>query len=315
MRVAGLIAATLCSLAAPATAFDLQGHRGARGLFPENTLPAFRAALELGVTTLETDLAITSDGAVLLTHDPVLNRQIVRDTDGKWLDATPRIANRLTLAEIKRLDVGRIDPTSRYATQFPRQQPIDGTRMPTLAELVAVTGPTVRFNLETKLRPDRPDETLAPGPFAARVIAEVRQLGIAPRTTLQSFDWRTLVEARRLAPEIPTACLSIESGGMDTVGRAAGTSPWLAGVSLSAQEGSVPKAAKSIGCSIWSPFFRNVNAAEVAAAQALGLKVIPWTVNDPGEMARLIDLKVDGLITDYPDLAVPILKAKGVVLR
>ena len=134
----------------------------------------------------------------------------------------------------------------------------------------------------------------------------------AARTTIQSFDWRALLEARRIAPEIATACLTIESNGMDTVGRAgARPSPWLGGLDLAAHGGSLPRLAKAPGCAVWSPFWRNLTAENVQEAHALGLKVIPWTVNNPADMGRLIDLGVDGLITDYPDRALPVLAAKG----
>src|SRR5262245_66614499 len=116
-------------------AFDLQGHRGARGLAPENTLAGFRTALEIGVTTLELDLAMTRDGVLLVSHDPFLNPDIVRGPDGRWLAAPGPLFNTLTLAEVKRFDVGRLNPASRYAQQFPQQVPVDGERVPTLAEV------------------------------------------------------------------------------------------------------------------------------------------------------------------------------------
>ena len=116
-------------------AFDLQGHRGARGLAPENTLAGFARALEIGVTTLETDLAVTKDGVIVLSHDPVLNPDIVRGPDGQWLAAPGPAINSLTLAELKRYDVGRIKPGTKYAQQFAGQTPVDGQRIPTLAEL------------------------------------------------------------------------------------------------------------------------------------------------------------------------------------
>src|SRR5436190_1407029 len=109
----------------PLMAFDLQGHRGARGLAPENTLAAFARALEIGVTTLETDLAVTKDGVIVLSHDPVLNPDIVRGPDGQWLSAPGPAINTLTLEELKRFDIGRLDPSSKYARQFPDQKPAD----------------------------------------------------------------------------------------------------------------------------------------------------------------------------------------------
>ena len=143
-------------------------------------------------------------------------------------------------------------------------------------------------------------------------MAAIRGAGMAGRTTLQSFDWRGLVAAKRLAPEIATACLSIESSGMDTVRRGGpGPSPWLAGLDLAAHGGSVPRLAKAAGCAVWSPFWRNVSADSVREAHAAGLKVVPWTVNAAEDMGRLVDLGVDGLITDYPDRANTVLAAKG----
>jgi glycerophosphoryl diester phosphodiesterase len=295
-----------------AGAFDLQGHRGARGLAPENTLKAFRTALDLGVTTLETDLAITKDDVVVISHDPRLNPDLVRGPDGQWIAAPGAPIRSLSLAELKRYDIGRLNPASKYASQFPQQQPADGERYPTLAELYAMAGPDVRFNIEIKTDPTKPDETLDPARFTKLVVEAVRAAGMERRTTIQSFDWRPLIEVRRIAPEIATACLTIETPNTNTVGPK--PSPWLAGLDVS-PGGSIPQLAKAAGCGAWSPFWRNVTAANVTAAHRLDLNVIPWTVNDPAEMRRLLDLNVDGLITDYPDRALPILSEKGLKAR
>jgi len=295
-------------------AFDLQGHRGARGLAPENTLAGFRTAIDLGVTTLETDLAVTADDVLVLSHDPVLNRDLTRGPDGQWTGGAA--IRSLSLAELERYDIGRIDPASRYGRQFAGQKPADGERFPTLAAFFAMAGPDVRFNIEIKTSPAKPELTLPPDRFAELAVVAVRQAGMATRTTLQSFDWRGLLAVRRLAPEIATGCLSIESNGFDTVGRASGQpSPWLGGLDLVAHGGSLPRMAKAAGCAVWSPFWRNVTADAVKEAHALDLKVVPWTVNGPGDMAALIDLGVDGLITDYPDRAKPVLEAKGLKIR
>ena len=299
-----------------AGAFDLQGHRGARGLAPENTLAAFRTALGLGVTTLETDLAVTRDSVLVLSHEPRLNPDLTRGADGQWVAAPGATIQSLSLADLKRYDIGRLNPASKYAASFPEQKPADGERYPTLAELYAMAGPEVRFNIETKIDPAKPDETPDPARFTRLAVDAIRAAKATERTTLQSFDWRTLLEARRIAPEIRTACLTIESNGMDTVRRAAPQpSPWLGGLDLAAEGGSVPRLARSAGCAVWSPFWRNVTADTVKEAHGLGLKVLPWTVNAPADMAALIDLGVDGLITDYPDRALPVLAAKGLKAR
>lgn len=314
MPIASL-ACAIWALSLPAAAFDLQGHRGARGLAPENTLAGFRIALDLGVTTLETDLAVTKDEVVVISHDPLLNPDLTR-LDGQWIVTAGPVIRTLTLADLKRYDIGRLNPASKYAQQYPGQKPVDGERFPTIEEFFALAGPDVRFNIEIKTNPNKPDFTVDPERFAELAVAAIRKGKAGARSTIQSFDWRGLLAARRLAPEIATGCLSIESNNFDTVGRAAAQpSPWLAGLDLKAHGGSVPRLAKAAGCAVWSPFWRNATAENVKEAQALGLKVVPWTVNNPTDMAQLIDLGVDGLITDYPDRARPVLAAKGLKSR
>ncbi len=304
--------------AAPVDSFDLQGHRGARGLLPENTLAAFAKALEIGVTTLETDLAVTKDGVLVLSHDPTLNPNIVRGPDGKWLAPPGPAIHTLTLAELQRFDVGRIKPESKYAETFSRQQPVDGARIPTLAalfELAARSGKAVRFNIETKLSPDKPAETPDAETFARLVVEATRAAGLEARVTIQSFDWRTLFAAKRLAPEIETVCLTeantLKDRTEDGVRR---PSPWLAGLDPADHGRSVPRLAAATGCGTWSPYFRELDAAAVAEAHGLGLKVVPWTVNDPADLARVIDMGVDGLITDYPDRGREAMRQKGLPL-
>ncbi len=293
-------------------AFDLQAHRGGRGLAPESTLAAFRNAVALGATTIETDLAVTRDNVLVLSHEPRLNPDIVRGPDGKWLPAPGPLIHSLTLAELKRYDIGRLDPDSKYGRQFPLQAAADGERFPTLAELFAMAGPDMRFNIETKIDPTQPGNTVSAAAFARLAVDAVRAAKMEKRATLQSFDWRTLVEARKLAPEIGTVCLTIESGGMNTVSPQ--PSPWLAGLDVE-PGGSLQQQARAAGCSAWSPFWRNVTADNVAAAHRLDLKVIPWTVNNPADMVALIELKVDGLITDYPDRGLKVLAEKGLKPR
>jgi glycerophosphoryl diester phosphodiesterase len=279
-------------------------------------LAGFKLAQDLGVTTLETDLAVTRDGVVVISHDPVLNPALTRGPDGQWLAATGPAIRTLTLEELKRYDIGRVNPASKYGQQYPEQKPADGQRFPTLAEFLAQAAPGVRLNIEIKTDPGKPDLSLDPVPFAGLAVAEIRKARAEARTTLQSFDWRGLIEARKLAPEIATGCLSIESNNFDTVQRSSGRpSPWLGGLDLAAHGGSLPRLAQAAGCATWSPFWRNVTAENVKEAHALGLKVVPWTVNVPVEMERLIDLGVDGLITDYPDRGLQILAARGLKTR
>jgi glycerophosphoryl diester phosphodiesterase len=298
-------------------AFDLQGHRGARGLAPENALAGFAKALEIGVTTLETDLGVTKDGVIVLSHDRRLNPDIVRGPDGKWLAAPGPAIHSLTLAELRRFDVGRIRPETRYALLFERQMPADGARIPTLSELFELaeaSGKSPRFNIETKVSPEEPGETPDPETFVRLVVEAVRAAKMTSRTTIQSFDWRTLRIARRLAPEIATACLTSQRtlrDRNDAEGRK--PSPWLAGLDPR-DFASVPRLVAAAGCGTWSPSFREISPAAVAEAHTLGLEVVPWTVNTDADMVRVIDMGVDGLITDYPDRARSVLRAKGIAL-
>lgn len=299
----------------PVRAFDLQGHRGARGLAPENTLFGFARALGIGVTTLEMDVAVTADGAVVVSHDPVLNPDLTRGPDGRFLEAPGPAIRSLTLEQLKRFDVGRLKPGSRTAALFPHQIPADGERIPTLAEVITLTrvlgANGVRFNIETKVFPNCPDLTVSPEEMAERLVSVLVAEGVAERAMIQSFDWRSLLWVQRAYPTITTSFLT-SARTLARHGRAA--SPWLAGFDPVVYGGSTPQLVYAAGGRVWSPDHRDLAAADATAARSLGLRVIPWTVNDPAEMERLIDLGVDGLITDYPDRARTVLAQRGVDL-
>jgi len=292
--------------AAASQALDIQGHRGARGLAPENTLPAFSKALALGVSTLELDCAITRDGVVVVSHDPALNPDIIRGPDGKWLQQTGPAIHSLTYQELQRYDAGRLNPSSAYAKRWPEQKPVDGTRIPQLADVFALVkksgNETVRFNIETKTSPLAPNETAAPEDFARKLLSAVRTAGMAGRTAIQSFDWRTLQVVQKEAPEIPTVYLTVEKGFMDSIQADKASSPWTAGFHVSRYGGSIPRMVKAAGGAVWSPYRAETTREQVKEAQALGLKVVVWTVNEPADMRRMIEWGVDGVISDRPDL-------------
>lgn len=303
------LAAVLAAL--PAHAFDLQGHRGARGLLPENTLPSFAKALEIGVDTIECDMAVTKDDVVVIHHDLWLNPDITRGPDGQWLESRGPAIRDLTFAELQRYDVGRIKPGTKYAADFPDQKPVDGTRIPRLSDLFDLVKKSgndkVGFDCETKLSPLEPAATLPPEAFARRVIAEIRQHGMAKRTMVQSFDWRTLQVIQKEAPEIRTMYLSSPRTLKAEGGK---PSPWLAGFTPEAH-GSAPKAVKAAGGQIWAPNQTYLTPELLAEARSLGLTVIPWTVNDPAMMDRLLGMGVDGIISDYPDRVKERMKARA----
>jgi glycerophosphoryl diester phosphodiesterase len=306
--------ATLLGLAAGASAFDLQGHRGARGLAPENTLAGFATALRIGVHTLELDLGVSRDGVVVISHDPRLNPDITRDAAGRWITAPGPAVNTLTLAELQRYDVGRLQPGTRYAQRYPQQLPADGERLPTLAALFAQVKAAgadhVRFNIEIKQNPFEPDLTPEPEAFAKAVLAVVREHGMASRVMIQGFDWRSLKAVRRLAPEIPVAALTVRQAFLDNLG----DPRWTAGLALADHGGSVPRLVKALGASVWSPFHLELDAASLREARSLGLKVIPWTVNEPAQIDSLLALGVDGIISDHPERVREAMARRGMPL-
>ena len=294
-------------------AMEIQGHRGARGLLPENTIPAFERAIELGVDVLELDLGVTRDGVPVVHHDRALDPDRTRDVAGAWLVPPAPFIHTLDFAALSTFDVGRAAQGGKVAKRFPEQAPRDGTRIPALAEVLALGkrpgAGAVRFNIETKVTPLAPEETVGPEEFANTVVAVLRAEGMLDRADLQSFDWRVLQEARKLAPHLSTVCLTAEQRWIDNILRGRpGPSPWTAGLDIEAFGGSVPRLVEAAGCAVWSPYYREVTEETLTEAHALGLRVVVWTVNEIDEMLALARLGVDGIITDYPNRAVQALE-------
>ena len=287
---------------------EIHGHRGARGLLPENTLPAFERAVALGVDALELDVCMTRDGVPVVHHDTALNPDHTRDAGGAWLEGPGPLLKDLDAAELPGLDVGRARPGSRTALRFPHQEPRDGARIPTLADVLALgrrpAAGAVRFNIEIKSSPLEPHESAGPEALALAVAEVLRAEGTVGRASVQSFDWRVLRALRAVAPEISIACLTSERGWRDTVLRGRAEPPlWTAGLSVDAEGGSVPRLVHRFGAPVWMPFHADLTAAALAEARTLGLTVIVWTVNEVPDMEALARLGVDGIVTDYPDRA------------
>lgn len=299
--------------AGAALAFDAQGHRGARGLAPENTLAAIEQALFIGVSTLEFDVVLSAEGVPVVSHDTTPNPDITRDANGRWLQARGKPFNQLSLEQIASLDVGRINPSSRYARDFQSQAPQDGERIPTLAsvfERVKRLGAGhVRFNIELKTNPRRPDESPEAEAFVRAVMSVINSQGMTSRTSLQSFDWRVLKAGQAIAPGVPLSFLSAQLDRFNTLS----DGDWTSGLKLTDFE-DAPAMVAAAGGKLWSPHFNDLSQATLARARTLNLRVIPWTVNEVSDMARLIDWGVDGLITDYPDRLRTVMQRRGMVL-
>jgi len=294
---------------AQAPAFDLQAHRGGRGETTEESLRAFAKAIELGVSTLELDIAITKDRKPVVWHDPTIDAEKCADTGPAFAGdpAYPyvgKLVHELTLAQIGTLDCGK-----RLA-EFPDAEVVRGNKIATLPEVFALADSyraAVRYNIETKVEADHPGTSAEPLEFVDVILAAVRSAGKVDRVEIQSFDWRTLPMVHQAEPSIPLVALYNEETWVPG-------SPWLAGIDA-AVIGDPVIGAMLVSADIVSPRYPLVTGTPyVDHAHALGLKVIPWTVNDAGAMRDLIAFGVDGIITDFPTLLRSVLGELGVPL-
>lgn len=256
----------------------VHGHRGARAERPENTIPAFEYAIAHGVDVLELDASVTKDNVLVISHDPMLHTPICSGPENNAVIRT------LTLAEIRQWDCGKMTNPL-----FPKQQAVPGTRMPTLDEVFALAPRgNFGFNLETKISPKRPELTPPPEEFARLVLEQIRKHKLEKRVILQSFDFRTLVAMRKLAPEIRLSALTATD-----------------------QRDFAAITAEAANAEIISPEFHLVTPEKVAAAHKAGIQVVPWTADKPADWDNLIAAKVDAIISDDPVALLAYLKAKG----
>ena len=299
--------------------FDLQGHRGARGLWPENTLAGFARAIELGVSAVELDCGVTRDGVVVVTHDPELNPDCTRDEHGRFLTSAGPPIFALTYAQLQSYDVGRLRPGSPYAARFPQQQGVDGERIPRLADvltLVRTRGRArVRVGIEVKTFPERPQLTASPEAFVQALRGDLEGTGSAAMVAVLAFDWRVLSAVQRQMPQVATAALTEQQPGEDTVRiGSARPSPWLGGLDPRDLADSIERLVSASGAGTWGPDYLDLDAQRVERAHALGLRVVPWTVNEPAHMERLLGFNVDGMVTDRPDVLRALLEQRGIAV-
>lgn len=295
--------------------FDLQAHRGGRGEWTEESLAAFANSLTLGVTTLELDTHLTSDGKVIVWHDDTIQADKCQDTapatqgDAGFPYVGDRVAE-LSLDQIKTLDCG-----FTQLTGFPEQDVIEGNRIAELKDVFGLVreadAKKVRFNIETKVE-DGKSGGEGMVALTKAVVGEIQSAGIAERSTVQSFDWSALNLTKKIAPELPLVALSSGDAWLE-VGRP-GASPNLGGIDIDTYGGSLAKAAAAQGYDAISPAFRSVTAGMITDAHGLGLPVIPWTVNTTADMNRLMDLGVDGVISDYPTRLRTVMEDRGLKL-
>ena len=291
----------------PAKKIDIIGHRGAAGLRPENTLSAFQRACEIGVDAIELDVLSTADNNVIVHHDYTLKPEITRTPEGEWLDQPGSTIKKLTLATLKTYDVGRLKPGTRYSRRYPEQQPVDGERIPTLGEVISLVGatcdPTTQLWIEIKTNPEEPDFSPAPETVADAVVQLLNKRDFIGRARILSFDWRSLAQVQNIAPNIATVYLSLEGRRLNNIKPGQpGPSPWMAGLDIDDFSGSIPQAVKAAGGRYWAPYYKHLTRTLLNEAHDLGIRVFVWTPDKRSEMIRLIEMGVDGIITNRPDI-------------
>ena len=322
VAIAAILAAISPVAAAESPNFDLQAHRGGRGETTEESLRAFAKSLELGVSTLEFDIVITRDGHPLVWHDPTIQSEKCADTrpvvtgDPQY-PYVGKLVHDLTLAQIRTLDCGKL------LTGFPHAEVVRNNKIATLPEVFALADSyraNVRYNIETKVEAEKPETSAGPQQFVDVILAAVRSAGKVDRVEIQSFDWRTLPMVRQAEPSIPLVALWDETTWIPD-------SPWLSGINP-AIVGDPITAASMVGANILSPGYsvpygqtpKDPGFALVAdktfidRAHALGLKVIPWTINDANTMRAQIAAGADGIITDYPTVLRDVMAQLGMPL-
>ena len=285
----------------------LIGHRGARGLMPENTIEGFEFTLDLGVTALEFDVLVSKDNVPVITHDYQLSASLTRDFNGKWIGETSPKISELTLAQLKQFDVGGLDSLSIYGANYPEQEFLSGIRIPKLSELLDLAclpkGQNLYLLMEIKS-----DGSLKATKVVNQILDEIRERKLSNRTVLHSFDWELLKECHRLAPEIPRSFLSQlpENFSLPSDTFSEDITP-----DFSSFKTSIPKAIANQEGQMWCPYFKDVTSEMVKEAHSLDLLVCTWTVNEIEDLENMIDAGVDGIITDYPNRAQKVLKTRG----
>jgi glycerophosphoryl diester phosphodiesterase len=276
----------------------IYGHRGARGVLPENTLESFKYLFENNIHAYETDILISKDFIPVITHDFRLDPSYTKDINDNWIeDENIKIID-LTYDQILQFDVGTLNKLSKYGRKFINQKSLQNQKIPKLSELLKLTSDNIvedlLINLEIKSTPIEKNLTPEPDEMVKIIIDEVSRSNLEDRIIYSSFDWRVLREIKERDSKIPRAYLT--SGAR---GKIYDKSPWLDFTPL--HNGvELPELIKALGGSAWHPNYKDVNKEIVQTSHDKGLPVNVWTVNRESDMLRMIDYGVDGIMTDYP---------------
>ncbi len=306
----------------PAEGVTVYGHRGARGLAPENTLPGFQVALKHHVDYVDVDVVLTKDGVLVAHHGLVLNPDLTRDVRENWIEDTGIAVKDLTLRQLQTYDVGRIRPLTDYAKIYSFQEAADHTTIPTLQAVIrdvkqSATYP-VGFQIELKTDPTQPYLSASPEAMARAVDKMIRDEGIADRAKVQAYDWRCLLLLQQLNPDVETAYLTDlahEKTLRHLDPSIAGQ--WTAGYLLKNYHDSIPEMIKALGGTWWDAEDIEVTDEQLEKAHQFGLKVAAWSDAhrtgldiDVPLIKQLIEMHVEGIITDRPDVVKGLLRSE-----
>ncbi|MEP3299916.1 MAG: glycerophosphodiester phosphodiesterase family protein [Pseudoruegeria sp.] len=276
------------------------GHRGARGVMPENTMEGFKFTIDVGIDALEFDVILTRDRIPVITHNHYLLGAATREPNGRWITGEEPKVSRLTLKELQTFDVGGLDGNTVYGQRFADQVFLNDIRIPRLSELLDLAASPgmegVHLLLELKSDPEAIDDKNERADVVQHVVDEVRARRLESRTILHSFDWLLLDECRKIAPDMPTSYLSqLPESSEDPSEETSIT----IGPNYKELTTSLPRAVKEAGGQMWCPYFEDVTADLVAEAHDLGLLVTTWTANEASDIDKMMDAGVDGIVSDH----------------
>ena len=285
------------------------GHRGARGLFPENSIVGFENILKIGVTLIELDVVFSKDKTPIITHNHTINPSTSRDVDGEFVNENIKVSS-LTVEQIKNYEIGRLDLDSDYGKRFPEQAQLDGIYMPTLQELFEkMQQPEfeqMRLMVEIKSEPNYSSQDREN--IASLVIKQIREANLSNKVLLHSFDWLLLSECKKKDPDITTSFLT-KKGYQNESENYYPSQVFMQ--DAAGYSNSVPEKISALGGSVWCPYFKDITRDRLLSARENNLIVVVWTLNERDDIEAMIDLGVDAIVTDYPPRVMSALIAKA----
>ena len=284
------------------------GHRGARGLFPENSIFGFENILKIGVTLLELDVVFSKDKIPIITHGLTINPFLTRGVDGQFVQENIEISS-LTVEQLKRYEIGKLELDIEYSKRFPEQKQLDGICMPTLQELFEkMQQPDfeqARLMVEIKSEPDCSSQDREN--IAYLITKQIRDADLLNKVLLHSFDWLLLCECKKKDPEVATSFLTKKGYQNESNNR-----QFLEVYARDEAEkyNAFPEKIKELGGSFWCPYFKDITLDRLLSARENNSVVVVWTVNEPEDIETMVDFGVDAIVTDYPHRVMSALKSK-----